>query len=57
VTGKSAPVNRLSPETEREKQLYAETEALDKVKKKEKEKNRGECLKRGYRSLVLRLRG
>lgn len=32
-TGKSAPVNRLLPETEQEKKLYEEMEAIDKVRK------------------------
>ncbi|KAK3011528.1 hypothetical protein RJ639_011568 [Escallonia herrerae] len=32
-TGRAAPVNRLSPETEREKLLYAEAEARNKLRK------------------------
>lgn len=32
-TGKASPVNRLSPQTEREKLLYAEAEARTKVRK------------------------
>ncbi|XP_037441662.1 uncharacterized protein LOC119309863 [Triticum dicoccoides] len=50
VTGKSAPVNRLSPETEREKQLYAETEAQDKVKKRKREEQKG-VLEKGVQKL------
>uniref|UniRef100_A0ACD5XXW7 Uncharacterized protein n=1 Tax=Avena sativa TaxID=4498 RepID=A0ACD5XXW7_AVESA len=41
VTGKSAPVNRLSPETERETQLYEEGEAQDKLRKKKREEQKG----------------
>ncbi|KAG8050528.1 hypothetical protein GUJ93_ZPchr0009g1002 [Zizania palustris] len=37
ITGKSAPVNRLSPETEREKQLFREREARDKMRKRKRE--------------------
>ncbi|TVU08912.1 hypothetical protein EJB05_42339 [Eragrostis curvula] len=37
ITGKSAPVNRLSPETEREKQLFGEREARDKMRKRKRE--------------------
>ncbi|VAI19920.1 unnamed protein product [Triticum turgidum subsp. durum] len=50
VTGKSAPVNRLSPETEREKQLYAETEALEKVKRRKREEQKG-VLEKGVHKL------
>uniref|UniRef100_A0A5B7C7D6 HotDog ACOT-type domain-containing protein n=1 Tax=Davidia involucrata TaxID=16924 RepID=A0A5B7C7D6_DAVIN len=38
MTGKAAPVNRLSPETEQEKLLYEEAEARNKLRK----------MKRGY---------
>lgn len=41
-TGKSAPVNRLSPETEREKLLYKEGEARDKWRKRKREEWRSE---------------
>ncbi|KAM0914646.1 hypothetical protein ACQ4PT_011361 [Festuca glaucescens] len=41
VTGKSAPVNRLSPETERETQLFEEGEAQDKLRKKKREEQKG----------------
>lgn len=41
VTGKSASVNRLSPETEREKQLFAEGEAQDKLRKRKREEQKG----------------
>jgi acyl-coenzyme A thioesterase 9 len=34
VTGKSAPVNRLTPETGREKQLFEEREVCDKLRKR-----------------------
>ncbi|WVZ65581.1 hypothetical protein U9M48_014919 [Paspalum notatum var. saurae] len=40
-TGKSAPVNRLSPETEREKQLFGEREARDKMRKRKREEQKG----------------
>ncbi|CAL5063360.1 unnamed protein product [Urochloa decumbens] len=40
-TGKSAPVNRLSPETEREKQLFSEREARDKMRKRKREEQKG----------------
>uniref|UniRef100_A0A804MPW7 HotDog ACOT-type domain-containing protein n=1 Tax=Zea mays TaxID=4577 RepID=A0A804MPW7_MAIZE len=40
-TGKSAPVNRLSPETEREKQLFGESEARDKMRKRKREEQKG----------------
>lgn len=41
MTGKSAPVNRLSPETEKEKQLFAEREARDKLRKRKREEQKG----------------
>ncbi|KAL6655239.1 hypothetical protein ACP70R_006065 [Stipagrostis hirtigluma subsp. patula] len=41
VTGKSAPVNRLSPETEKEKQLFEEREARDKMRKRKREEQKG----------------
>uniref|UniRef100_A0A0D9XFQ0 HotDog ACOT-type domain-containing protein n=1 Tax=Leersia perrieri TaxID=77586 RepID=A0A0D9XFQ0_9ORYZ len=41
MTGKSAPVNRLSPETEKEKQLYVEREARDKLRKRKREEQKG----------------
>ncbi|KAM0876701.1 hypothetical protein ACQ4PT_036002 [Festuca glaucescens] len=41
VTGKSAPVNRLSPETERETRLFEEGEAQDKLRKKKREEQKG----------------
>ncbi|XP_062194175.1 acyl-coenzyme A thioesterase 2, chloroplastic [Phragmites australis] len=41
MTGKSAPVNRLSPETEREKQLFGEREAHDKTRKRKREEQKG----------------
>jgi acyl-coenzyme A thioesterase 9 len=40
VTGKSAPVNRLSPETERETRLFEEGEAQDKLRKKKREEQK-----------------
>ncbi|RLN36274.1 acyl-coenzyme A thioesterase 9, mitochondrial [Panicum miliaceum] len=40
-TGKSAPVNRLSPETEREKQLFSEREARDKMRNRKREEQKG----------------
>ncbi|CAM0952451.1 unnamed protein product [Alopecurus aequalis] len=40
VTGKSAPVNRLSPETEREDQLFEEGEAQDKLRKEKREEQK-----------------
>ncbi|KAL5731785.1 Acyl-coenzyme A thioesterase 2 [Ranunculus cassubicifolius] len=45
-TGKSAPVNRLSPETEQEKKLYEEMEGIDKLRKK-KRGERGRGLEKG----------
>lgn len=39
-TGKSAQVNRLMPETEQEKKLYAEMEAVDKARKMRRGKGR-----------------
>ncbi|URE44654.1 thioesterase [Musa troglodytarum] len=39
-TGKSAPVNRLLPETEREKLLFKEAEARDKVRKGKREEQK-----------------
>ncbi|KAL5201207.1 hypothetical protein ABZP36_035561 [Zizania latifolia] len=41
MTGKSAPVNRLSPETEKEKQLFGEREAWDKLRKRKRQEQRG----------------
>ncbi|GJM99256.1 hypothetical protein PR202_ga16343 [Eleusine coracana subsp. coracana] len=41
ITGKSAPVNRLSPETEKEKQLFGEREARDKLRKRKREELKG----------------
>ncbi|XP_006660849.1 acyl-coenzyme A thioesterase 9, mitochondrial [Oryza brachyantha] len=41
MTGKSAPVNRLSPETEKEKQLFGEREARDKLRKRKREEQKG----------------
>uniref|UniRef100_A0A0E0ETW0 HotDog ACOT-type domain-containing protein n=1 Tax=Oryza meridionalis TaxID=40149 RepID=A0A0E0ETW0_9ORYZ len=41
MTGKSAPVNRLSPETDKEKQLFAEREARDKLRKRKREEQKG----------------
>ncbi|KAH9329651.1 hypothetical protein KI387_001759 [Taxus chinensis] len=41
-TGKSAPVNRLVPQTEQEKALRAEAEARDMRRKKEREQQRKE---------------
>ncbi|GJN34365.1 hypothetical protein PR202_gb23018 [Eleusine coracana subsp. coracana] len=41
ITGKSAPVNRLSPETEKEKQLFGEREARDKLRKRKREEQKG----------------
>ncbi|XP_072998656.1 acyl-coenzyme A thioesterase 2, chloroplastic [Typha latifolia] len=38
--GKSAPVNRLLPESEQEKLLFKEREARDKLKKKKREEQR-----------------
>jgi acyl-coenzyme A thioesterase 9 len=40
MTGKSAPVNRLTPETEREKQLFGEREAHDKLRKRKREEQK-----------------
>ncbi|OAY73929.1 Acyl-coenzyme A thioesterase 9, mitochondrial [Ananas comosus] len=39
-TGKAAPVNRLSPETEREKVLFQEREARDKLRKRKREEQK-----------------
>jgi acyl-coenzyme A thioesterase 9 len=39
-TGKSAPVNRLVPETEKEKQLFNEREARDKIRKRKREEQK-----------------
>ncbi|KAJ8477688.1 hypothetical protein OPV22_021415 [Ensete ventricosum] len=39
-TGKSAPVNRLLPETEQEKSLFNEAEARDKVRKGKREEQK-----------------
>lgn len=36
-TGKSAPINRISPETEREKLLWQEAEKRNKMRKKKRE--------------------
>ncbi|KAF8402408.1 hypothetical protein HHK36_013363 [Tetracentron sinense] len=41
-TGKSAPVNRLSPETEQEKILWEEAEARNKLRKRKKGEHRRE---------------
>lgn len=40
-TGKAAPVNRLSPETETEKILYEEAEARNKLRKLQKVSKKG----------------
>ncbi|KAF5175031.1 Acyl-coenzyme a thioesterase 9 protein [Thalictrum thalictroides] len=45
-TGKSAPVNRLSPETEQEKKLYEEMEAIDILRKKKRARH-GRELEKG----------
>lgn len=47
-TGKSAPVNHLSPETEQEKLLYTEGETRDKVRKKKREEQKREFEKGGH---------
>ncbi|XP_078152910.1 acyl-coenzyme A thioesterase 2, chloroplastic-like [Carex rostrata] len=39
-TGKAAPVNRLVPETEKEKQLFNEREARDKLRKRKREEQK-----------------
>ncbi|GAB4830378.1 Acyl-coenzyme A thioesterase 2, chloroplastic [Ancistrocladus abbreviatus] len=39
-TGKAAPVNRLSPESEQEKLLFEEAEARSKLRKKKREEGR-----------------
>ncbi|KAG8057431.1 hypothetical protein GUJ93_ZPchr0002g25021 [Zizania palustris] len=41
MNGKSAPVNRLSPETEKEKQLFGEREAWDKLRKRKRQEQSG----------------
>ncbi|XP_010908727.2 acyl-coenzyme A thioesterase 2, chloroplastic [Elaeis guineensis] len=48
-TGKSAPVNRLTPETESEKLLYKEAEARDKWRKRKREEQRRETENGGHR--------
>ncbi|ONK72377.1 uncharacterized protein A4U43_C04F18780 [Asparagus officinalis] len=47
-TGKSAPVNHLSPETEQEKLLYSEGETRDRVRKKKREEQKREFEKGGH---------
>ncbi|KAG8642061.1 acyl-coenzyme A thioesterase 2, chloroplastic [Manihot esculenta] len=42
-TGKAAPVNRLSPETEQEKLLFEEAEARSMLRKRKKVEERKEC--------------
>lgn len=39
-SGKAAPVNRLVPETEKEKQLFNEREARDKLRKRKREEQK-----------------
>jgi acyl-coenzyme A thioesterase 9 len=43
VTGKSAPVNRLTPETGREKQLFEEREVCDKLRKRKRVEHKRGC--------------
>ncbi|KAK1272143.1 hypothetical protein QJS04_geneDACA006156 [Acorus gramineus] len=50
-TGKSAPVNRLSPETEQEKMLLKEGEARDRLRKKIREEKKKAFEKSGGHSL------
>ncbi|KAF9588731.1 hypothetical protein IFM89_015168 [Coptis chinensis] len=45
-TGKSAPVNRLLPETEEEKNLFEEMEEIDRLRKKMRNE-RGRALEKG----------
>ncbi|XP_065860806.1 acyl-coenzyme A thioesterase 2, chloroplastic-like [Euphorbia lathyris] len=45
-TGKSAPVNRLSPETEQEKLLWEEAEERNKMRKKQRVENKGDATDR-----------
>lgn len=49
-TAKSAPVNRLLPETEQEKLLYQEGEARDKLRKERREEQK-KAFERGWHSL------
>ncbi|XP_074581549.1 acyl-coenzyme A thioesterase 2, chloroplastic [Curcuma longa] len=51
-TGKAAPVNRLSPETEQEKLLFAQAEEKDKLRKRKREEQ-----KKGYETGVSSLHG
>lgn len=51
-TGKAAPVNRLSPETEQEKLLCEQAEEKDKLRKRKREEQ-----KRGYETGVHSLHG
>ncbi|ERN20288.1 hypothetical protein AMTRI_Chr06g200890 [Amborella trichopoda] len=44
-TGKSAPVNHLTPETEEEKKLYEVADARDKLRKKKREEKKMEFQK------------
>ncbi|WCJ21876.1 Acyl-coenzyme A thioesterase 4 mitochondrial [Euphorbia peplus] len=45
-TGKSAPVNRLSPETEQEKLLWEEAEERNKMRKNKRAENKGDATDR-----------
>ncbi|KAH7685106.1 Acyl-CoA hydrolase protein [Dioscorea alata] len=49
-TAKSAPVNRLLPETEQEKSLYQEGETRDKLRKERREEQK-KAFERGWHSL------
>jgi acyl-coenzyme A thioesterase 9 len=50
MTGKSAPVNRFAPETDREKQLFGEKEVQDKLRKRKREE-----LKSGFENGMQKL--
>ncbi|WOL04452.1 hypothetical protein Cni_G13173 [Canna indica] len=47
-TGKSAPVNRLSPETEQEKLLFREGEERDKIRKRKRDEQKREFQNGGH---------
>ncbi|XP_050204420.1 acyl-coenzyme A thioesterase 2, chloroplastic isoform X2 [Mercurialis annua] len=50
-TGKAAPVNRLSPETDEEKLLFEEAEARSKLRKRKRIDERKECENGGVNRL------
>lgn len=47
-TGKAAPVNRLLPETEKEKLLFEEGERRDRIRKKKREEEKSKFEKGGH---------